>query len=160
MTTTVPSGGTTAEHARLVQATDRAVKDLSSRILGMSGDRTSRSAPGALYERTTATMAMPGASFPMIMRCAWRWLCEPVKVQTLVGVIPALPALTIPAQRTEHIQHLGKRFARRMEAQNRQILDWRIRGTGDNRHALLSIVSPDQLVRILATPAWKDNLLF
>jgi hypothetical protein len=110
--------------------------------------------------RTAGTKTAWRACLTFATICAWRWLCEPVKVQTLVGVIPALPALTIPAQRTEHIQHLGKRFARRMEAQNRQILDWRIRGTGDNRHALLSIVSPDQLVRILATPAWKDNLLF
>ena len=76
---------------------------------------------------------------------------EPIKVQTLVGVIPALPAMTLPTRNTDRIQRLQKRFARRMEAQNRQILDWRIRGTGDSRRGLVSIVPPDQLARIFAT---------
>ena len=76
---------------------------------------------------------------------------EPIKVQTLVGVIPALPAMTLPTRNTDRIQRLRKRFARRMEAQNRQILDWRIRGTGDSRRGLVSIVPPDQLARIFAT---------
>jgi hypothetical protein len=76
---------------------------------------------------------------------------NPVKVQTLVGVIPALPAMSVPARNTERVQRLRKRFARRMEAENRQILDWRVHGTGDSRRALFSIVSPDQLVRISAT---------
>ena len=76
---------------------------------------------------------------------------EPIKVQTLVGVIPALPAMTLPTRNTDRIQRLQKRFARRMEAQNRQILDWRIRGTGDSRRGLVSIVPLDQLARIFAT---------
>ena len=44
---------------------------------------------------------------------------EPIKVQTLVGVIPALPAITLPTRNTERMQRLRKRFARRMEAENR-----------------------------------------
>jgi hypothetical protein len=56
---------------------------------------------------------------------------EPVKVQTLVGVIPTLPAMTVPVRNTERIQRLRERFARSMEAQNRQILDWRFRGSGE-----------------------------
>ena len=76
---------------------------------------------------------------------------EPIKVQTLVGVIPALPAMTLPTRNTDRIQRLRKRFARRMEAQNRQILDWRIRGTGNSSRGLVSIVPPDQLARIFAT---------
>ncbi len=75
----------------------------------------------------------------------------PVKVQTLVGVIPTLPAITLPTRNTERLQRLRKRFARKLEAENRQILDWRIRGTGNSRRALVSIVSPDQLRRIFAT---------
>ena len=50
---------------------------------------------------------------------------ERVQVQTLVGVIPALPAMTLPTRNSHQIQRLRKRFTRRMEAQNRQILDWR-----------------------------------
>jgi hypothetical protein len=38
-----------------------------------------------------------------------------------------------------------------MDAENRKVLDWRFRGTGDSRRALFSIVSPDQLLRISAT---------
>jgi hypothetical protein len=75
----------------------------------------------------------------------------PVKVQSLVGVIPALPAITLPTRNTERLQRLQKRFARKLEAENRQILDWRIRGTGTSRRGLVSIVSPDQLRRIFAT---------
>jgi len=75
----------------------------------------------------------------------------PVEVQTLVGVIPALPAITLPTRNTERVQRLRKRFARRMEASHRQILDWRIRGTGNSRRALVSIVAPERLVRIFAT---------
>ena len=52
----------------------------------------------------------------------------PVKVQTLVGVIPALPAMTLPTRNTERVQRLRKRFARRLDAENRKILDWRVRG--------------------------------
>jgi hypothetical protein len=38
-----------------------------------------------------------------------------------------------------------------MEAQNRQILDWRVRGSGNSRRGLVSIVAPDKLVRIFRT---------
>jgi Glycosyl hydrolase family 63 C-terminal domain len=76
---------------------------------------------------------------------------EPIKVQTLVGVIPTLPAMTVPVRNTERIQRLRERFTRSMEAQNRQILDWRFRGNGENRRGLVSIVPPDQLTRIFST---------
>jgi Mannosylglycerate hydrolase MGH1-like glycoside hydrolase domain len=69
----------------------------------------------------------------------------PVNVQTLVGVIPTLPAITLPTRNTERLQRLRKRFARKLEAENRQILDWRIRGTGNSRRALVSIVSRTNL---------------
>jgi hypothetical protein len=84
---------------------------------------------------------------------------EPIKVQTLVGVIPALPAMTLPTRNTERVQRLQKRFARRMEAHNRKILDWRIRGTGNSRHGLVSIVPPDQLRRIFTTLFDEDAFL-
>jgi hypothetical protein len=76
---------------------------------------------------------------------------EPIKVETLVGVIPALPAMTLPTRNTERVQRLRKRFGRTMEAQNRQILNWRIRGTGESGRGLVSIVPPDKLARILET---------
>jgi Glycosyl hydrolase family 63 C-terminal domain len=54
---------------------------------------------------------------------------------------------------------LQKRFARRMEAQGRKILDWRMRGTGNSRRGLVSIVPPDQLKRISATLFDEDAFL-
>jgi hypothetical protein len=84
---------------------------------------------------------------------------ESVKVQTLVGVIPALPAMTLPTRNTERIQRLRKRFARRMEAQDRQILDWRMRGTGESRRGLVSIVAPAKLARIFTTLFDEDAFL-
>ena len=40
---------------------------------------------------------------------------EPIRVQTLVGVIPALPAVSLPVEHSERMQRLRKRFARRLE---------------------------------------------
>ena len=57
----------------------------------------------------------------------------------------------LPTRNTERVQRLRKRFARRLDVENRKILDWRIRGNGNSRRALVSIVSPDQLERIFAT---------
>jgi hypothetical protein len=77
---------------------------------------------------------------------------QPVRVQTLVGVIPALPAVVINLDQTDYVAKLRKRFARRLEQQGRHdILDWRIRGTGDDRQLLVSVVPPDKLGSILAT---------
>ena len=57
-------------------------------------------------------------------------------------------------------QGLRKRFARRLEHKGRhQMLDWRVRGTGDTRRLLLSVVPPDQLRRILATLFDEDAFL-
>jgi hypothetical protein len=99
---------------------------------------------------------------------------ERVQVQTLVGVIPALPAMTLPTRNSHQIQRLRKRFTRRMEAQNRQILDWRQQLSlrdiaGDLADRLISIWLPGLDgrrpvyggVELMQTdPAWKDNLLF
>ena len=75
----------------------------------------------------------------------------PIKVQTLVGVIPALPAISVPARTIERLERLRKRFTRRMEQRGRsQIMDWRVRGTGESRRLLLSIVSPDRLAQVFA----------
>ena len=77
---------------------------------------------------------------------------EPIRVQTLVGVIPALPAISLPTGDTDRIRRLRKRFARRMEQADRhEMLDWQVRGAGDARRLLLSVVPADKLARILGT---------
>lgn len=42
-----------------------------------------------------------------------------IRVQTLVGVIPALPAVSLPTADTDRIRRLRKRFARRPEQADR-----------------------------------------
>jgi len=85
---------------------------------------------------------------------------EPIRVQTLVGVIPALPAISLPTGDTDRIRRLRKRFARRMEQADRhEMVDWRVRGTGDSRRLLLSVVPADKLARILHTLFDEDAFL-
>src|SRR5205085_7252984 len=43
------------------------------------------------------------------------------------------------------------RFARGMGQDDRQLQPWRVRGDGDDRQLLVSVVSPDQLRRIAKT---------
>jgi Glycosyl hydrolase family 63 C-terminal domain len=83
----------------------------------------------------------------------------PIKVQTLVGMIPALPAVSVPAGRTTRLQRLSKRFARRADQSGRELKTWRVRGEGDSRRVLVSVVSPDRLQRVLATLFDEDAFL-
>ena len=67
MTTTAPSRDTTAEHARLAEATGRAEDNLFEANPWYEwGPYLSERAWGTCG-RTTATAVMPGASFHMIM---------------------------------------------------------------------------------------------
>jgi hypothetical protein len=75
----------------------------------------------------------------------------PIEVQTLVGMIPVLPTVSVRVGESEQLQRLRKRFARRLDQQQRQVRSWRIRGEGAERRVLVSVVSPDQLERVLAT---------
>jgi hypothetical protein len=85
---------------------------------------------------------------------------EPIRVQTLVGVIPALPAVCLPTGDTDRIRRLRKRFARRLEQGDRhEMLDWQVRGTGDARKLLLSVVSADNLIRVFGTLFDEDAFL-
>ena len=76
----------------------------------------------------------------------------PIKVQTLVGLIPVLPAVALPTQGTDRNRRLRKRFALRLEQTDRhEILDWQVRGTGNSRRTLLSVLPMDKLVRLFGT---------
>ncbi|MET0967057.1 MAG: glucosidase [Nakamurella sp.] len=84
----------------------------------------------------------------------------PIKVQTLVGVIPALPAVSLPTADTDGITRMRKRFARRLEQSDRHsMLDWQVRGTGDDRKLLLSVIPIDKLVKLFATLFDEDAFL-
>ncbi len=81
-----------------------------------------------------------------------RGVSVPIRVQTLVGVIPALPAIALRKPHIEKLTHLRKRFVRVMERRGRTtVADWRVRGTGDDQRLLLSVVTPDWLSRIFTT---------
>jgi hypothetical protein len=85
----------------------------------------------------------------------------PIRVQSLVGVIPALPAASIPVHASERLQRLRKRFARLLEQQGRTLQSWRVRaGSPDAApRVLISVVSPEQLERVLATLFDEDAFL-
>jgi hypothetical protein len=75
----------------------------------------------------------------------------PIKVPSLVGVIPALPAASIPGRQSATIARLQHAYARRLEEEGRadvRAQTWRVRDDPDGRRILVSVVSPDQFVRI------------
>jgi hypothetical protein len=75
---------------------------------------------------------------------------EPIRVQTLVGVIPALPAISVNAHALNRLQALRKRFENRLMP-GRTAMSWRFRGEGEERRMLLSVIQPDQLAHVLRT---------
>ncbi len=136
---------TLAEHDAVYE--DMVVKFLEQTVLIMDALEDSGcydAADGFFYDRL---IDPSGASIP-------------IKVQTLVGVIPALPAIAIPTGDTDRIRRLRKRFARRLDqAERHEILDWHVRGDGDDRRLLLTVVSMDKLARVFATLFDEDAFL-
>jgi hypothetical protein len=83
----------------------------------------------------------------------------PIKVQTLVGVIPALPAGSVLVGPSSNLAKLRKRFARLLEQADVADESWRFHAEGDARRVLVSVVSPDQLRRVLTTLFDEDAFL-
>jgi hypothetical protein len=76
----------------------------------------------------------------------------PIRVQSLVGVLPALPAASIPITDAERSLTLNKHFARRLEAINRGGgREWRLAGEGASRRVLVSMVSLEQMRKGITT---------
>ena len=76
---------------------------------------------------------------------------RPIRVQTLVGVIPALPATTVPIEHSVRVRRLRDRFAQRISRPGRdEIAAWRFKDSDGSRQLLVSVVTPDQLAHILA----------
>ena len=72
-----------------------------------------------------------------------------VKVQTISGLIPVLPAVGLPAKAVALAEKLGKRFARLREGweETGGSMIGRARETADGRSVLLSVINPDELRR-------------
>ena len=71
----------------------------------------------------------------------------PIRVQTLVGVFPILPAGQLALRHGERTRRMRKRVASRFEAEERtgERLAARLQTIGDESRLLVSIVSPDGL---------------
>jgi Mannosylglycerate hydrolase MGH1-like glycoside hydrolase domain len=83
-----------------------------------------------------------------------------VKVQTIAGLLPVLPAVGLPPRATALADRLGKRFARLRETfeETGGSMVGRVRGLGDEQTVLLSVIDPDDLRRTLA--AFFDEAAF
>ena len=75
----------------------------------------------------------------------------PVKVQTISGLIPVLPAVGLSTKAVEAASALGKRFARLREgwAETGGGGVGRVQEVGDERTALVSVIDPENLRRTL-----------
>lgn len=80
----------------------------------------------------------------------------PIKVQSLVGLIPALPAVTLGAKVIDALPRVRERLARRADQRGRPLQEWRIRGEGDARRVLISVVGPEQ-IRLLASAMFDEG---
>ena len=75
-----------------------------------------------------------------------------MKVQTISGLIPLLPAVGLPARAVDAADRLGKRFARAARELGGDGREHGRAGAGDSadgRTVLLSVINPDELRRTL-----------
>src|SRR6478672_7705921 len=70
-----------------------------------------------------------------------------VKVRTISGLIPLLPAVGLPADAADVASLLGKRFVRLRDnwTESGGTLVGRVRRLGDQRTVLVSVITPDEL---------------
>ena len=76
-----------------------------------------------------------------------------VKVKTISGLLPVLPAVPLSARVVQAAERLGKRFARLRDAwaeTGGTLGVGRVRGDGDEQAVLLSVIDPDELRKTLA----------
>ena len=71
----------------------------------------------------------------------------PVRVKTVSGLIPLLPAVGLPTPTAEWAERLGKRFARLRESfeETGGSMVGRVRMLGERRTVLVSVLAPDDL---------------
>jgi hypothetical protein len=84
-----------------------------------------------------------------------------VRVQTISGLLPVLPAAAIPMRHVQPVLMLGKRFARMRETYQEtggQAFG-RVRTLGDEDAVLVSVIEPEQLRRTLREFFAEDGFL-
>ncbi len=74
-----------------------------------------------------------------------------VRVQTIAGLIPLLPAVGVPLHSVEQADRLGKRFARARQSweETGGSMVGRVREIGEGRMLLVSVADPDELRQTL-----------
>jgi hypothetical protein len=74
-----------------------------------------------------------------------------VKVRTIAGLIPLLPAVGLPADEAELAKSLGKRFARVRQGwfDSGGTMVGRVRELGGRRTVLISVIDPEELAHTL-----------
>jgi hypothetical protein len=84
----------------------------------------------------------------------------PIKVQTLVGLIPILATGSVPLDQVNRLTALRKRFARRLDDAERgegPILP--VRGTNGTHRAVVALVQPEQALRTMQQVFDEDGFL-
>jgi hypothetical protein len=84
----------------------------------------------------------------------------PIKVQTLVGVIPVLATVGVPVHQVRRLAALRKHAARRLDrAESGDAPVFPIRGSGGVDHVVVSLVTPEQALRTLQQVFDEDGFL-
>ena len=81
-------------------------------------------------------------------------------MQTLVGLIPAMPAVSLSTSGGAIVvDRVRERLQRRADQHGWAMQSWRMRDEVGQRRLLVSVVSVDQLRRLLATMLDEDAFL-
>jgi hypothetical protein len=87
----------------------------------------------------------------------------PLRIHSMIGLLPVLPAVTVPRQAAELGQALGKRFARFLENAGVSEADMRARGSlveaPGGESMILSLLPPVHLERVLRVALSEDEFL-
>jgi hypothetical protein len=84
----------------------------------------------------------------------------PIKVQTLVGVIPVLATVGVPVDQVNRLAALRKHAARRLDLADRaDSTIFPIRNSGGVDHVVVSLVTPEQALRTLQQVFDEDGFL-
>ena len=84
----------------------------------------------------------------------------PIKVQTLVGLIPILATGSVPLNQVNRLSALRKRFARRLDdAESGEGPILPVRGPGGADRAVVALVRPEQALRTMQRVLDEDTFL-
>ncbi len=83
----------------------------------------------------------------------------PVKVRSMVGIIPLLAAVVVDEAALERAEQVGKQFASFLDAGTLVGAEGALRGEPGNRRLLLGVVSPEHVMQLLTKLFDEDEFL-